>query len=138
MQFLHIFTCKLFSSEFGSLLWALNFTCFNLLLSVEVILFQDEFQLRSAQSSLGSDVSRSRIHELESRVHELQLQNQQLRDVNSMVTEQLTRTEKQHKQLLDRDVVPRQEYRRLAQHQLVVQVSAHKPGLLYMSIGFYF
>ena len=74
--------------------------------------FQDDFQLRSTQASMTSEASRSRLHDLESRVRELQQQNQQLRDVNTMVTEQLTRAEKQLKQLMERDVVPRQEYRR--------------------------
>lgn len=71
-----------------------------------IYLLQEDFHQRSAQSSASSEATRSRIQDLER-------QNQQLRDVNNMVTEQLTRTEKENKQLQERDVVPKLDFRRL-------------------------
>ena len=49
---------------------------------------------------------------MRSQIEELEKQNQQLRDVNSMTSERLARVERENKQLGDRDVVSRKDYRR--------------------------
>ena len=64
------------------------------------------------QGDLHVRTDHAHCEAMRSQIEELEKQNQQLRDVNTMTSERLARIERDNKQLSDRDVVSRKEYRR--------------------------